>query len=144
MLNKGFVTGRLVREIGRFSNKDGSEKVLFTLAVQRSFKNANGERDTDYIQLEGFIPAKNKNAKTVYDSMNKGALVTVEYTVRTSTYEQNDKTIYHTALLVQQVDLLETKAAQESRTAAHQNKEEEEKDVRPIITNTTDEDDLPF
>ena len=117
--NIGISVGRLVRDPQFFDNKDGSKKVLMTVAVQRNFRNAEGKKDTDFIPLEGFIPAANvKAGNSVYNLIHKGDKITVEYTVRSSVYtDKNGNPKYGTALSIQNVTLEESKMTTDKRMA---------------------------
>lgn len=117
--NFGICTGRLVRDPQVFNNSDGSQKVLMSIATQRNFRNAQGARDTDFIPVEGFIPADVvKSGKSVYNLVHKGDKVTVEYTIRSSVYtDKAGKTQFSTALSIQNVTLEESKAVTDKRMA---------------------------
>lgn len=114
--NFGIAQGRLTKDPVFFDNKDGSKKVMITVAAQDSFKNAAGERTTQFIQLEGFISNKS-NGIGVYAYMHKGDMVNVAYGVRTNNYEKDGKTVYSQVLSINGVQLLETKKSQAARTA---------------------------
>ena len=118
--NFGFTTGRLVRDPQFFNNSDGSQKVLMTVAAQRNFRNSEGKRDTDFIPLEGFIPAATVKANnSVYGLIHKGDKITVEYTIRSSVYtDKSGKTQFGTALSIQNVTLEEGKKVTDERQAA--------------------------
>ncbi len=49
MLNQSVVVGRLVRDPELYETENGNKVTSITLAVPRSYKNVNGEYDTDYI-----------------------------------------------------------------------------------------------
>ena len=125
--NIGIAEGRLVRDVAVFENSDGSRKVKFTLAVQDNFTSGDdSKRGTQYVNLEGFIAASRiadrkaagKPENGVYDSMHKGDLVGVEYTVRSNNYtDKSGEMVYDQVLFVQTVDLKETKATTTARAA---------------------------
>lgn len=48
-MNKAILMGRLVRDPELRTTQNGVSVVSFTLAVDRRFKNAQGERETDFI-----------------------------------------------------------------------------------------------
>lgn len=117
--NFGFATGRAVRDPQFFTNSDGSQKVLMTIAAQRNFRNNEGKRDTDFIPLEAFIPAATVKANnSVYNLIHKGDKITVEYTIRSSVYtDKSGRTQFGTALSVQNVTLEESKKDTDKRMA---------------------------
>lgn len=106
--NFGTSTGRLTREPVVFENKDGSRKVLFTLAVPNNYKNKEGKRDANFIAYEGFVNA-DKVGLGVYDYMHTGDLVSVSYSVRSKNYTRKDGTaVYEQILQVEDVELRES------------------------------------
>ena len=48
MLNQTVLVGRLVRDPELRETESGSKVTYITLAVPRSYKNVNGEYDTDF------------------------------------------------------------------------------------------------
>lgn len=112
--NFGVAEGRLTRDPYIVENTDGSKKVMLTVAAQNDFKNRDGKRDSQFISLEGFIPAGKDTG--VYTLLHKGDMVGLGYTVRTNNYtDKKGETVYSQVLFIQTVDLRETKAA----AAAH-------------------------
>lgn len=112
--NEGKVLGRLTRDVKAFDNKDGSKKVLLTVAVRDSFK-TQGEYKTQFINLQGFVRKEVNFDKSVYAYMHKGDLVHIGYEVRSNNYEKNGEMVYDQILFINQVSLEETKKAQEAR-----------------------------
>lgn len=51
MLNKIFIMGRLTRDPELRRTQNGTAVTSFTLAVDRDFKNADGTKDTDFIDV---------------------------------------------------------------------------------------------
>lgn len=49
MLNRAVLTGRLTRDPELRYTTSGTAVVSFTLAVDRQFRNQNGDRDADFI-----------------------------------------------------------------------------------------------
>lgn len=117
--NYGVAIGRLVKDPVVFSNKDGSKKVMITLAVQDNYKSADGTKGSQFIALEAFVSNKS-TGNTVYDYMHKGDKVGVEYTVRTNNYKDaKGEDVYSQVLFIQSADLsFETKASQAARGTA--------------------------
>ena len=78
--------------VGRFT-KDPELKVLgentvanFTVAINRNFKNKDGERDADFIQCQAW----NKQAEFIGAYLTKGQLVSVTGEIRTRSYDHTD------------------------------------------------------
>ena len=49
MLNQTVIVGRLVRDSELYETENGNKVTNITLAVPRSYKNVNGEYDTDFV-----------------------------------------------------------------------------------------------
>lgn len=49
MLNQTVIVGRLVKDPELYETENGNKVTYITLAVPRSYKNVNGEYDTDFI-----------------------------------------------------------------------------------------------
>ena len=49
MLNQTVIVGRLVRDPELYETENGNKVSHITLAVPRSYKNVNGEYDTDFV-----------------------------------------------------------------------------------------------
>lgn len=49
MLNQSVVVGRLVKDPELYETENGNKVTNITLAVPRTYKNMNGEYDTDFI-----------------------------------------------------------------------------------------------
>lgn len=49
MLNQTVIVGRLVKDPELYETESGNKVTYITLAVPRSYKNVNGEYDTDFI-----------------------------------------------------------------------------------------------
>ena len=81
----------------------------FTLAVPRSYKGANGERQTDFIRCVIW----NKPAEILQQYATKGSRIGVDGEVRVRSYEdENQKIIYITEILVRQFMFLDSKKYQ--------------------------------
>lgn len=122
MRNYGISEGRLVDDPTLFPNSDGSKKVKVKLGVRNNYKNSDGTYGTQFIQFDGFVK-KDATSNGVYDSMHKGDLVAIRYEVRSNNYTdtKTGEMVYGQTLLIQEVDLKESKsvtdARQEKRTA---------------------------
>lgn len=54
MINKAVLVGRLVRDPEYRTTPSGVQVATFTLAINRTFTNAQGEREADYINCVVF------------------------------------------------------------------------------------------
>jgi len=86
MYNRIILIGRLTRDPELRYTPSGQPVTSFTLAVDRPFKNQNGEKETDFID----IVAWRKLAEQVSQYMTKGRLVAVEGRLQIRSYEAKD------------------------------------------------------
>lgn len=83
MMNRVMLIGRLTADPELRYTLNGKAVAHFTLAVDRRFKNAQGERETDFIR----IVAWEKTAEFVANYLTKGRLAGVDGRLQTRTYE---------------------------------------------------------
>ena len=112
-MNRVCLIGRLTKDTGLTATPNGVLTTKNTLAVNRTFTNANGEREADFIN----IVAWRNTAEFMCNYANKGSLIGVEGSVQTRNYtDKEGNKVYVTEILVEKVDLLEKK--QSNQTAA--------------------------
>ena len=97
-MNKAILVGNLVRDV-EVSNNVAN----FTIAVNRTFKNKDGEYDADFIRCVAF----QKRAEILRDYTKKGSKIAVEGWIKTRSYENDaGDTRYVTEVEVDNVELL--------------------------------------
>ena len=74
MLNKIVIMGRITRDLELKRTNSGVSVVSLTLAVDRDFKNQNGEKDTDFID----VVAYRNTAEFMSKYFGKGRMAVVE------------------------------------------------------------------
>lgn len=119
--NSGTCTGRLAADPRVFITGSGAKHVFLTVMVDRPFKNrATGNRDSDACSVEAWVRPET-NGLGIYDHMGKGDLVSIGYAVRSRTFadEQTGEVQYAMSLVVEDVQLLESKATTQSRRIQH-------------------------
>lgn len=115
MINNVVLVGRLTRDVDMRYTQSGVAVGSFSIAVERNFKNANGERETDFINCVIWRKAAENFARFT----RKGSLVGVEGSIQTRNYENNQgQRVYVTKILVENFSLLESKSTTESRPAS--------------------------
>ena len=109
MLNKVLLIGRLTKDIELKSN-DKTNYVQNTLAVQRGYKNKNGEYDTDFVNITLF----RSQADYLNNYGEKGMLVSVVGRLQQDTYfDQNaGKNVSKLSVICEEISLLERKKEQ--------------------------------
>lgn len=74
MLNKIFIMGRLTRDPELRRTNNGTAVASFSLAVDRDYKNADGTKETDFID----VVAWRQSAEFVSKYFSKGRMAVVE------------------------------------------------------------------
>ena len=114
--NHGTAIGRLASDPRFFENKDGSRTVRLTVLVDQDFTDGNGERGTDAVPVERFIPSDRGNG--VFDMVHQGDLVQVSYRTTVDSYVDRDGNHrYATKLIVADVQMLESRKVTTERLA---------------------------
>lgn len=112
MINRVVLIGRLTRDVELRYTTNGAAVASFSLAVNRQFTNANGERDTDFINAVIW----RKAAENFANFTSKGSLVGIEGRLQTRNYEnQQGQRVYVTEVVVENFSLLESRAESEAR-----------------------------
>lgn len=136
-VNTTTLVGRTTRDPQIIENKNGGKTVLFTVAVERSYKDSEGNRPVDFVPVKAFIQDKAKS-NGPYDYLKKGQLIAVEAELRSSQYEKDGETIYGLDVVVKQSGLTLLERAKGAVAPAA------EKAEAPAETMDISEEDLPF
>lgn len=106
MINQVTLVGRLTRDPELNQTTEGTPVAHITLAVNRNFRNHNGEFDTDFVQCTLWRNA----AENTYKYCRKGAVVGVTGRLQTRHYEGRDgKRVYVTEVVAETIRFLSTK-----------------------------------
>lgn len=106
MINRVVMVGRLTKDPEYRTTQSGVSVTTFTLAVNRTFTNAQGEREADFINCVTF----RKQAEIVNNYLNKGSLAGVDGRVQSRTYENDEgKRVFITEVVAESVQFLDTK-----------------------------------
>lgn len=112
MINRVVLTGRLSRDVELRYTQSGAAVASFTIAVDRRFKNDNGERDSDFINCVMW----RKAAENFSNFTRKGSLVGIEGRIQTRNYEnQQGQRVYVTEVVADDFSLLESRSTTEAR-----------------------------
>ncbi|WP_407894728.1 single-stranded DNA-binding protein [Lacticaseibacillus sp. N501-2] len=112
MINSVSLTGRLTREVELRYTQSGVAVGSFTLAVDRAFTNANGQRETDFINCVIW----RKSAENLSNFTRKGSMIGVTGRMQVRNYENNQgQRVYVTEVVVENFALLESRATTEAR-----------------------------
>lgn len=110
MINRVVLVGRMTRDPELRRTPSGAAVTSFSLAVNRTFTSANGERQADFINCVVW----NKTAENVERYCAKGSLVGVEGRIQTRQYDAQDgskRTVVE--VVCDSVQFLETRSARE-------------------------------
>lgn len=88
MLNQVILVGRLVRTPELLLTESGKKKSLITLAVARSYKNQNGEYDTDFLDCTLWTGI----AENTHEYCKSGDVIGVKGRLQTWMLENEDGT----------------------------------------------------
>lgn len=106
MINRVVLVGRLTKDPEYRTTPSGVDIANFTLAINRNFTNAQGEREADFIKVIVF----RKQAKNVNDYLFKGNLAGVDGRIQSRSYENDEgKRIFVTEVIADSVQFLEPK-----------------------------------
>ena len=109
MLNQIVIVGRLVKDPELKESEGGAPYTNITLAVPRSYKNTNGEYDTDFISC---ILWKGVAESTV-SYCKQGDLVGIKGRIQTRNYEINDEKKQAVEVVAEKVTFLSSKRQEE-------------------------------
>lgn len=146
MINNITLAGRLTKDADLRYTSDGTATATFSLAVNRPFKSANGEREADFINCVIW----RKNAENFANFTRKGSLVGITGRIQTRNYENKEgQRVYVTEVVAENFALLESKkdgasngqTGQNNNRSSHQPSDPFNSHSEPYSINS---DDLPF
>ena len=104
MLNQTIIIGRTTKEPEFRQTQNGVSVATFTIACDRNFKNAQGEKETDFFNIVCWRGL----AETVGRYLGKGRLVAVSGRLQNRSYEAKDGTKrYITEIVASEVQFLD-------------------------------------
>lgn len=132
-MNKAILVGRLTRDPELKSTANGTNVCSFSVAVNRRYKNAEGNYDADFINCTAW----RQTAEFVSKYFTKGRMIGVVGSIQTRNYEDKDgKKVYVTEVAADEVYFVESKGDNNNNTAPVA----DVNDFAPI----DDTDELPF
>jgi len=131
MINNIVLVGRTTKEIELKYTSNNLAYANFTLAVNRNFKNQNGEREADFVN----IVIWRQQAENLANWPKKGTLLGITGRIQTRNYEnQQGQRIYITEVVADNFQILENREAQASN----------KKSAQQETFSNIDDIDLPF
>lgn len=152
MINRVVLVGRLTKDPEFRTTQSGIDVATFTLAVNRNFTNAQGEREADFINIIVF----RRQAENVNNYLSKGKLAGVDGRIQSRSYEnQEGRRIFVTEVVADSVQFLEPKNSNggqqdtyqqqtQSQTQRGQNTKPQGQDPFANSPENLNIDDLPF
>lgn len=140
MINNTVLVGRLTKDAELRYTPSNVAVATFTLAVNRTFKNENGDREADFINCVMW----RQQAENLASWAKKGALIGVTGRIQTRSYDnQQGQRVYVTEVVAEQFQLLESKG-QGNQTQQRQAQQQAPDFSRQGAPMDISDDDLPF
>lgn len=151
MINNVTLVGRLTKDVELKYTPSNVANVSFTLAVNRTFKNANGEREADFINCVIW----RQSAENFANWAKKGALIGIIGRIQTRNYEnQQGQRVYVTEVIAENFQMLESRNQQQGQQQSQQQQAKQQsstpnfgRDSDPFSSDSPmdlNSDDLPF
>lgn len=114
MINNVVLVGRATKDPELRYTTSNVAVATFSLAINRNFKDANGERETDFINCVIW----RQQAENLANWAKKGALIGITGRIQTRSYEnQQGQRVYVTEVVAENFQMLESRAAREGGSA---------------------------
>ncbi|HFU5177334.1 TPA: single-stranded DNA-binding protein, partial [Streptococcus pyogenes] len=110
MINNIVLVGRMTKDAELRYTASQVAVATFTLAVNRRFKEQNGEREADFINCVIW----RQSAENLANWAKKGALIGVTGRIQTRNYEnQQEQRVYVTEVVAESFQMLESRNSQQ-------------------------------
>jgi len=134
-MNKAILIGNLTKDPEIITTTNGISVCRFTLAINRNFTNAEGERDADFIN----VTAWRTLGENAHKYLAKGKKAGVVGSIQTRSYDAEDGTKrYVTEIVASEIEFL-SQANKNGSPAPGDNDAPPTAQLEPI-----DDNDLPF
>lgn len=111
MINNVTLVGRLTAAPDLRKTPSNVSALQGTLAVNRNFKNQNGEREADFINFQAW----RGTADNIAEYCGKGSLIGITGRIQVRSYEKDGQRRYVTEVVAESVALLESRNSQGSQ-----------------------------
>lgn len=113
MMNKVILVGRISREITYRVSHSGIKASQSSIAINRNYKNKDGNIDADFINFTVF----GDKAENLSKYISKGDLIGIEERIQTRSYDTQDGTKrYVTEIIADNIEYLAHKKSNEENT----------------------------
>ena len=142
-MNKVMLIGRMTKDAELKRTQNGTEFCNFIIAVDRRFKDANGQRQADFIACVAW----KTTAQFIAKYFKKGNKIAVVGSIQTRKYEdQNGQTHLVTEVVVEEAEFVESKNSGNGNTTvpATQNQNQTAAPAVEAEPEEVSADDMPF
>lgn len=145
MINRVVLVGRLTKDPEHRQTQSGVSTATFTLAVNRTFKNKNGEREADFINVVVF----RQQAENVSKYLSKGSLAGVDGRIQSRSYENKEgQRVFVTEVVADSVQFMDSKGSNQQNSQPQQQRGQAPAGNNPFGNNNSandlDDSMLPF
>jgi single stranded DNA-binding protein (ssb) len=141
MINNVTLVGRITKAPELRNTQQNKSVTSFTLAVNRPFKNANGEREADFINCVLW----GKPAENLANWTHKGQLIGITGAIQTRNYEnQQGQRVYVTEIFANNFQILEKSNQANGERVAQPATKSQNNDSLGNSAMEISDDDLPF
>ena len=143
MINRVILVGRLTKDPEYRQTPSGVSTATFTLAVNRTFKNKNGEREADFINVVVF----RQQAENVDKYLSKGSLAGVDGRIQSRSYENKEgQRVFVTEVVADSVQFMDSKGSNQQNNQPQQQQGQAPAENNPFANGNDDisESELPF
>lgn len=130
-MNKVQLVGRMTKEPDFKQTQAQKPYCAFTVAVDRKFKDANGQRQADFITCVAW----NQTANFIAKYFHKGNRIGIVGSIQTRSYEKDGQKVFITEVVVDEAEFVESTSNGEAKT---ETKAEAKTEAKPS------NDEMPF
>ena len=120
MLNRIVLVGRLAKDVDLRYTSNGTPVANFPLAVERNYKNKNGEKEVDFIKVVTWRGL----AESCAEHLGKGRLVAISGRLQIKKNKSNDRTYINPEILADNVQFLDWPENNENKANSNSNQKE--------------------
>lgn len=141
-MNKTILTGRLTADpdVKYTTGQEPMAIAMYTLAVQRDFKNKDGNYDADFIRCKAF----GKRGEFAEKYLHKGMKILVEGRLQSGSYEKDGQAHYTTDLIVDRHEFCESRKDSQPQGQSQPQQYNEYDNGVPEGFQAITDDDIPF
>jgi len=136
-MNRVLLIGRMCAAPEAYTTQSGITSSRFRIAVQRPYRNPDGNYDADFLP----IIAWRQTAEFCNKYLDKGRMIAVEGSIQTRSYDKDGDKRYVTEIIADRVEAL---GGREDKQDAPKPQRNEQQRIDTSGFTEVDDDDLPF